>query len=332
LGVPLYGFNFQWMASWQPGRSPAPPDERALDFLAEHGFDFVRIPTDYRFWVKGHDYLHPDESAWDALDRYLEALRNRGIHMSLNLHRAPGYCINGNNLEKHNLWLDPVAQEGFEFTWRRLAERFRGVPGSRLSFDMVNEPPNLGEYGFTRDNHEAVIRRAVAAIREADPDRPIVVDGIAGGHLAIPELADLGATHSGRGYQPMAVSHFEAGWWVGSKGLPAPVYPGTLWDGRTWDRDAILAFYEPWREVERKGVTIHIGEFGCHNRTPNDVAMRWLRDLLSVYKEFGWGYSLWNFVGSFGIVEHGRPGATYEEMNGYRVDRELLELLKDSRV
>jgi len=320
------------MVSWQPGRSPAPPDERALDFLGLHGFDFVRIPIDYRFWVKDHDYMHPDESVWDALDAYLRALKTRHMHMSLNLHRAPGYCINSNNLELHNLWLDRIAQEGFTFTWRRLAARFKGVPGDELSFDLVNEPPDIGQYGFTRKRHEAVIRSAAAAIREVDPDRPIVIDGLAGGHLAMPELADLGATHSGRGYQPMAVSHFEAGWWTGSKGLPAPVYPGTRWDGRSWDRDALLAFYEPWREVERRGVTIHIGEFGCYNHTPNDVAMRWFRDLLSVFKELRWGYSLWCFTGAFGIVEHGRSGATYEEVNGYRVDRELLELLKESRV
>src|ERR1035437_4247226 len=37
---------------------PWPPDERALDFMNAYGFDFVRIPTDYRVWTDGFDYFH----------------------------------------------------------------------------------------------------------------------------------------------------------------------------------------------------------------------------------------------------------------------------------
>src|ERR1700727_207231 len=109
----LYGFNFQWMYTWAPDRARLPADQKALDFLARHGFRFVRIPTDYRFWVRDHDYFHPDESAFSFYDQYLEQTRARGLHMSLNMHRAPGYCINGNDLEIHNLWKDEVAQDAF---------------------------------------------------------------------------------------------------------------------------------------------------------------------------------------------------------------------------
>jgi hypothetical protein len=37
--MPQYGFNFLWMYVWGPGRQPQPPDERALDFMAELGFN-----------------------------------------------------------------------------------------------------------------------------------------------------------------------------------------------------------------------------------------------------------------------------------------------------
>ncbi len=75
-----------------------------------------------------------------------------------------------------------------------------------------------------------------------------------------------------------------------------------------------------------------IGEFGCFNRTPNDIAMRWFTDLLSVFKEFKWGYAMWNFQGPFGIIEHGRPGGSLEFVAGYHVDRALLDLMLESRV
>ncbi|MDI3311635.1 MAG: hypothetical protein QJR05_09460 [Thermoanaerobacterium sp.] len=99
-----------------------------------------------------------------------------------------------------------------------------------------------------------------------------------------------------------------------------------------WNKDTIREYYKPWQDVEEKGVEVHIGEFGCFNKTPNDVALRWFKDLLSLYKEFEWGYSIWNFKGPFGIMGHGRDGARYEDFHGYKVDRELLDLLIENRV
>lgn len=331
MDVPLYGFNFQWMVFWTEGREPAGPDERALDFLAKHGFDFVRLPTDYRFWTHGPDYAI-DPAALEPIDRALAACSERGIHLSLNLHRAPGYCINGNHLERHNLWADAVAQDAFIRTWETFARRYKGVPAERLSFDLLNEPPNVGQYGFSRAVHERLMRRAVAAVRAVDPDREVALDGVGGGHKAIPELADLGVVHSSRGYAPMSVTHFEASWWEGSAGLPRPVYPGPDPDGRIWNRDALREHYQRWREVERRGVRVHVGEFGCFDHTPNDVALRWFADLFSLYREFGWGFAMWNFVGPFGLCGHARPGARFELLDGFSVDRDLLDLMLAARV
>ena len=331
-GSKYYGFNFQWMCSWKPGVPPEPVDEKALDFLAEFGFNFVRIPLDYRFWTKDFDYFHPDEALFHCIDRYVDACHSRGIHVSLNLHRAPGYCTNRNDLELHNLWRDGIAQDAFVFLWETFACRYQNIPGSLLSFNLVNEPPAPGKQGLTRSNHAGLIRRTVAAIRRIDPDHEIVIDGLGGGYLSLPELADLGVTHSGRGYHPMPISHHKATWWADHVKAPAPQYPGLRWQGRRWDRNALRESYKPWRDVERCGTRIHIGEFGCFKYTPNDIALRWLADILSVYKEFEWGYALWNFQGPFGIVEHGRPGDHYEQVAGYNVDRALLDLLLENRV
>ena len=330
--MPRYGFNFLWMFIWQPERQPPPPEERALDFMAEYGFDFVRVPTDYRFWTSDFDYFHPDEAVFESIDTYLDACRERGFQLSLNVHRAPGYCINRNDLERHNLWRDPIAQDAFVFLWETFARRYRGVPSASLSFDLLNEPPNIGQYGLTRENHAALMRRTVDAIRAIDPTREIVIDGLGGGNLAMPELAELGVIHSGRGYQPMPVSHYRASWWAEHAGAPEPIYPGVEWYGRTWNRDTLREFYQPWRDVEAAGARVHIGECGCYNKTPNDVALRWLGDLFGLYREFGWGFALWNFAGDFGIVEHGRPGAVYERLHGFNVDRELLNVILASRV
>ena len=331
--MPRYGFNFLW--SYSRGADPAnaakmkPADLKELDLVAEMGLDFVRVPLDYRFWTNDSDYFDLNEKALQTLDSYLEACRSRGLHMCLNLHRAPGFCINRLEEERDRLWRDASAQDAFVFQWETFARRYLGVTDEFLSFDMVNEPHGTDQ---ERVAHESIMRRTVAAIRKIDPHREIVLDGWCGGNLALPELADLGVIHSGRGYQPAAVSHYLASWWTPKMEQPGPVYPGTIFEGKTWDKETLREYYQPWRDVEAKGVPIHIGEFGCYNKTPNDVALRWFADLLSLYREFRWGYSLWNFNGAFGIVNHGRPGTIYENWHGYQVDRVLLDLYLQNRV
>jgi len=325
-----YGFNMQWMFAFN-GKEAEKPDLRQLEFIAKRGFNFIRVPTDYNFWTKNYEYLRPDESKFDIIDSYLQACRDFGFHMSLNIHRAPGYCVNNNLPERDSLWTDQAAQDGFVFIWEYFAKRYKGVSNCDLSFDLLNEPPNIGVGGFSRENHEKIMRRTIQAIRDIDPSRDIVLDGICGGSDAIPELADTGTIHSGRGYDPFTVSHYRASWLPFEYDWPEPAYPCML-DGHLWDRNMLLESYRPWRDVEAQGVEIHIGEFGSHNNTPNDVALAWLTDLLSVYRELKWGYALWNFRGSYGIVEHGKPGAKYEMIDGYPVDRVLLELLLDNMI
>lgn len=300
--------------------------------MVAHGFNFVRLPFSYRFWTHDFDYARFDEPVLKNIDGYLAACHQRGLHASINLHRAPGYCIVfGSIPERHNLWTDPAAQDAFIGQWRMFAARYRGIAPDKLSFDLLNEPPEIGRAGFSRDIHEKLIRQTIAAIREIDPARPIVIDGLDGGNVAMPELADVGATHSGRGYQPYPVSHWGATWWDGWKAGDSPEYPGTRWDKKIWNRETLLHNYQPWRELAARGVNVHIGEFGCFNQTPDDSARRWFGDLLSIFAEQGWGYALWEFEGPFGIVNHGRPGASYKLDHGFQVDAALLELLINHR-
>lgn len=324
-----YGFNAQWAYTTTGMPAALPADSRMLDFMAKYEFRFLRLPMDYRFWI--NEIGAPlNENFMKLLDSYIHESVSRGIHISINLHRAPGYCINGWEDEARNLWSDEVAQDSFSFLWRTAADRYKGKHLDLLSFDLVNEPPDIGQRGFTRDIHQNVIRRITSEIRAIDPERTVVINGLAGGHLAMPELADLDVVHSGRGYQPMLVSHYQAEWWAGSKGMPVPTYP-CEYNGQWWDRAALWDFYAPWREVQTQGRPVHIGEFGCYRYTNNDVALAWFKDLFSIYKESGWGYSLWEFDGNFGIANHNRPGVRYENFEGLNVDRELLNLMLESR-
>ena len=55
--------------------------------------------------------------------------------------------------------------------------------------------------------------------------------------------------------------------------------------------------------------------------------MGWMTDILSLWKEAGWGYSMWNLRGGFGILDSDRVETRYEDYKGHKLDREMLELL-----
>ena len=212
-----YGFNVLWFfsAGWKEvhvNPHMIRIDENELDFMANMGCNFVRVPCDYRFFIHDFKYDEYDEELLKCLDKGIEAIVSRGMHCSLNVHRGPGYCINGNELEKHNLWTDEIAQDAFTNLWGMFAERYKNYTKDQLSFDLLNEPPSPGQYGLTRENHKAIMARAAEKIRKVTPDRKIICDGLCGGHVAAPELSDLNVVMSGRGYQPFKLTHYHAEW------------------------------------------------------------------------------------------------------------------------
>ncbi|MGB2807581.1 MAG: cellulase family glycosylhydrolase, partial [Sedimentisphaerales bacterium] len=203
-----------------------------------------------------------------------------------------------------------------------LAKRYKGISKDKLSFDLINEPPSIGNQ-MSRADHERVVRTAVAAIRKINPDRIVVADGMSWGNEPAPELADLGIAQSTRAYQPMFISHYKASW-VNSKDYPEPAWPG-----HGWDRKRMEQHYQKWVDLARKGVGVHCGEGGTYNKTPHKVVLAWLRDVLEILTSNGIGLAMWNFRGAFGIIDSDRRDVEYEDFHGHKLDRKLLELLQD---
>jgi endoglucanase len=78
------------------------------------------------------------------------------------------------------------------------AHRYKGIPSSQLSFNLLNEPADLAPAVYYRS-----VAPAVAAIRAEDPRRLIIADGLRWGRQPVPELAPLQVAQSTRGYDPM---------------------------------------------------------------------------------------------------------------------------------
>jgi hypothetical protein len=200
----------------------APYLEWDFDRVAEWGFDFVRLPLDYRIWTQAPGSYR--EPALREIDQAISWGRRRGIHVCLALHRAPGYCTNPPR-EPLDLWADGAqgdqARAQFAAQWRMFAERYRGVPARELSFNLLNEPPSITGAQYLRAAREAVV-----AIRQSDPGRLVIADGTRWGREPATDLASLGVAQSTRGYAPLPLTGYRASFLEGSSDWTAePIWP-----------------------------------------------------------------------------------------------------------
>ena len=466
------GFNLLEKSSLKKPHQPFLEEDFRL--ISQLGFNFVRLPMDYRLWIKDGDWTQFDEAVLREIDQAVEWGGKYGIHVCINFHRAPGFTV-ANPREKTDLWTDVETQRVCALHWATFARRYRGIPGERLSFNLMNEPPKIDPKVYT-----AVVSKLVAAIRQEDPNRLIISDGIGWGVIPVMELRDLHIAQATRGYTPMEVSHYKASW-LRSENYPPPSWPqqigptnGILLSPRkkeganpltimgpftsaidlrmhvgrvsaaallvveadgtkifakhfkcgpgegewkkvefierskvyqnTYDRDYTVTIpagtkqicirvadgdwlqlnqlgfkpatpgavetslplldkfgqkeegvfrytpdapggpllsltirnkdwlwkqcIVPWQAAESQGMGVMVGEWGCYNKTPHDIALRWAEDCLSNWKQANWGWALWNFRGPFGILDSGRTDVQYEDFEGHKLDRKLLELLQ----
>lgn len=458
------GFNLLNMFQYR--EQPAQFEEEDFKLIRALGFNFVRIPMDYRFWIKDKDWEQIDESKLAPVDQVVALGKRYNVHVQLCFHRAPGYTV-ANPPEARNLFKDEDALRVCCKHWAFFARRYKGVPSKDVSFNLFNEPGEVAEAEYGK-----VGAALVNAIRAEDPARFIVADGIAWGGRPAQSLFKLGIGQAMRGYRPMSISHYMASWvgtptdepvWPPSstvsplygpgkaplnvplviEGLPAGTLsfrPGMVsgkvrfrvtadgqsvcekelsagegsgwtnavyksewkitqakclsevtaelpqgakrlqvsiedgdWaeltkltftgkDGKaavmgfeqSWGKtngaarfcgfDAKPAFQAaegavdgrtylekelivPWQPAFDAGVFAMVGEFGAFNYTPHPIVLTWMEDNLKLWKEHKLGWALWNFKGSFGVLDSGRKDVAYEDYHGHKLDRKMLDLL-----
>lgn len=316
--------DFRWMADW--------------------GFDFVRLPMAYPRYlafdrskqITRDDFYKIDSRTVDEVERLVMMAHKYGLHVSLNLHRAPGYCINAGFYEPFNLWKDKDAQDAFNYHWGMWAERFKNISREKISFDLLNEPAFREDMNdqFSRSSalpgelYRMVAKGAADAIRNANPNHLIIADGNNVGNQVTPELFDLDMGQSCRGYYPHYISHYQASWvWKDPSQAPKPLWPGTI-DGKYFSRQSLEEYYKPWIDAVINGTGVHCGECGCWKKTPHEVFLAWFGDIVDILTSNGIGYALWNFRGDFGILDSGREDVEYADWYGHKLDSKLLDLIR----
>ena len=166
-----------------------------IDALAAWGFNSVRLPMHYELFtpsvddepVKGRNTWKED--GFRRLDALLAWCKANNVYLILDLHAAPGG--QGNDLTiadrdpaRPSLWERTADQDKMVALWAEMARRYRDEPAVG-AYDLLNEPNwDLDGTGDAhgckvKDNARlaALYRRATAAVRQADRNHLVIIEG-----------------------------------------------------------------------------------------------------------------------------------------------------------
>jgi len=355
-----YGFNLleyfstdpDWMKMF-PYKNDGEFREDDFRWMRDWGFNFVRLPLDYRFWTNSTDPLKIDEKKVERIDRAIRLGEKYGIHVNICMHRAPGECVldlsdpsvTGIRITKENtsVYTDPNALNAFSHQWSYFASRYKSISNAQLSFNLLNEPARISSsVSFSsinpaelakslsagKEDYARVATAAIEAIRQQDPKRLIVSDGYPFAQDIIPQLFASKVIQSCHEYDPAQLTLYRAPWSPHSDG-PLPTWPLKDQNGVVIaDRSTMQKTLQKWATLSEHGIPIHFGELGCYSQTPSSVVYAWFDDALDLISELHSGWALWNLRGSFGILDSDRKCTNYQDWHGHRLDAELLALLR----
>ena len=334
-----------------------PPYVQAdFDRLAALGANYVNLSIPGLFTERPPYIL--DEGAQANLDSLLQMAANADLFVVISFRTGPGrsdftFYRDGAGvwyppeLLIETVWTEQAAQDAWVEMWRYTAERYRANP-IVVGYDLMVEP-NADEvalniydpdefypqYANTTYDWNRFYPPIVQAIRQVDPNTPILVSGMGWGSvLWLPYLQPVSdpylvfAVHQ---YAPFQYTHQQPG--------DNRSYPGVFdlnWDGQpdTFDWNWMADYFSRLDTFQQQYPGPQaVNEFGVVRWAPN--AADFLRDQIAYFEGRGMNHAIWVWEPSWEPWRTvGDKAMNYllgpDPNNFEEVDNDLLRVILDS--
>jgi hypothetical protein len=143
-------------------------DEEDVRWIAERGFDHLRISVNGARWIDAKGDL--DEAALAPFERALGWAKAHGLGVVLEMHGLPGFrsALRGEKIaDAASPFTDEATQGDAAYLWWLVARRFAGE-GEALRFELLGGPRAEAPAQILAFN-----RRCLAAIRRISPTRVV---------------------------------------------------------------------------------------------------------------------------------------------------------------
>ena len=234
-----------------------------IDFIASTGANTIRLPFHYKLFTD-EDYmgLTANQDGFARIDSVIDWCRANNLYLILDMHDAPGGQTGDNIDDSYGYpWLmeSETAQKQFCEIWRRIADRYKDEPVI-LGYELINEP--IATYFDNQDELNSKLEplhtRAVAAIREVDPNHVILI----------------GAPQWNSNFEPLKDTDYD----------PQLMFTCHRYGGPA-TADAIRSYID-FRD--KSGRPMYMGEIG-HNTD------EWQASFVKVMKDNNIGYTFWPY-------------------------------------
>ncbi|KPL15974.1 MAG: glycosyl hydrolase family 5 [Bacteroides sp. SM23_62] len=291
--------------------------EKDIEYIAELGFDHVRLPIDEEQMWDEQGNRHKD--AFEIMNNCIEWSIKNNLRVIIDLHILRSHHFNA---EVKPLWTDPGEQEKFCDLWRDLSSDLRKYPVSMVAYELLNEA-----VADDAEDWNKLLDKCFAVVREMEPERLIVIGSnrwqsvSTFDELKVPD--DKHIILSYHFYEPFLLTHYHASW-TGLRDYSGPVhYPGIIitqeefealpedqkdeakdWIGKAFNKQAITDMMEKaFRKAKELNLPLYCGEFGVLKGAPEEDRLNWYADMMEIFKENNVGSANWNYKsGQFGLV------------------------------
>lgn len=301
--------------------------EKDIAYIAELGFDHVRMPIDEEQMWDEQGTRHED--AFEILHDAIRWSLAHDLKIVVDLHILRSHHFNA---EDKPLWTDTAEQERFIDLWRDLSDALHGYPTDQVVYELMNEP-----VADDPDDWNRLVAKAFAAIRALEPGRTVMIGSNRWqgaetfDELAVPD--DPNIILSYHFYEPFMFTHYKTSWnfmkdYTGSVRYPGMILSRQQYDelpeglkgqlekfaGTTFNKQVLTEMMEkPLRRARELGLPLYCGEYGVFNAAPTPDRIRWYRDILEIFDENGVSHANWNYKSDqFGFV--GLDGQPIEEI------------------
>ena len=290
--------------------------------LGSLGFDFVRLPIDeVQFWDEQGNKL---PEAWDLMINAINWAEKHHLRTIVDLHIIRSHyfnAVNEGNGDANTLFTSEKSQQDLINMWYQLSDVLKGYSNDSVAYEFMNEP--------VADDHEQwnqLIAKVHKALREREPQRTLVVgSNMWQGYetmkyLKVPEN-DKNIILSFHYYNPMILTHYGAWWTPIGKYTGKVNYPGILvskedyeaapdslkkeldpYLTQEWNIDKIRADFKDAIEVAKKyNLQLFCGEWGVYEPVDRELAYKWTKDMLTVFKENNIAWTTWCYDADFGF-------------------------------
>lgn len=248
-----------------------------LDWIAGAGFDTIRLPV--RFGAHWNGKIWPGFIA--RVEQVIGQAHDRGLTVILDLHHFD------------QLMGDPETYEPvFIAIWNELAQRLAGH-GDNLIFELLNEP----RYKMTTRRAVSLYQRVLPIIREANPDRWIILGG---GNMSnrdeIRKLPNFGTrvAFTFHYYDPLPFTHQQSNW-------TAETFPPADWG----NADEIAQVTADIANAANPDVSILLGEFGVVREAGTASRNLWIETVRRAAEENGISWCYWAYGAGFDLRDFG---------------------------